>query len=68
MVWRIEKIKCFFTKQEPLITKETAKAALDHVKYDNSKLTKFLPEFKYHSIEDSISHCCEILQQKINIQ
>jgi nucleoside-diphosphate-sugar epimerase len=68
IVWRIEKIKCFFTKQEPLITKETAKAALDHVQYDNSKLLKLLPEFKYHKIEDTISHCCEILQQKVNIQ
>jgi nucleoside-diphosphate-sugar epimerase len=68
MVWKIEKIKCFFTKKEPLITKETAKAALDHVQYDNSKLLKFLPEFKYHSIEDTISYCCEILQQKVNNQ
>jgi dihydroflavonol-4-reductase len=67
MVWRIEKIKCFFTKQDPLITKETANAALDHVKYDNSKLLKFIPEFKYHKLEDTISHFCEILQQKVNI-
>jgi len=68
MVWRIEKIKCFFTKKEPLITKETANAALDHVRYDNSKLLKFLPEFTYHKIEDTIFHCCKILQQKINNQ
>ena len=68
IVWRIEKIKCFFTKQEPLITKETAKAALDHVQYDNSKLLKFLPDFKYQSLENTITYCCKILQQKVNNQ
>jgi len=68
IVWRIEKIKYFFTKLEPLITKETAKAALDHVQYDNSKLLKLLPEFKYQPLENTIAHCCKILQQKINIQ
>ena len=68
IVWRFEKIKCFFTKQEPLITKETAKAALDHVQYDNSKLLKFLPEFKYQPIENTIAYCCKILQQKVNNQ
>ena len=68
IVWRSEKIKCLFTKQEPLITKETAKAALDQVQYDNSKLLKFLPEFKYQPIENTIAYCCNILQQKVNNQ
>ncbi len=68
VVWRFEKIKCLFTKKDPLITKETAKAALDNVQYDNSKLLKFLPEFKYQSLENTISYCCNILQQKLNNQ
>jgi nucleoside-diphosphate-sugar epimerase len=68
IVWRLESIKCWFTKKDPLITKETAKAALDHVQYDNSKLLKFLPEFKYQPVENTIAYCCKILQQKVNNQ
>jgi dihydroflavonol-4-reductase len=68
IVWRLEYIKCLFTNKDPLITKETAKAALDHVQYDNSKLLKFLREFKYQPIENTIAHCCKILQQKVNNQ
>jgi dihydroflavonol-4-reductase len=66
MVWRFEAIKSYFTGKEPLITKETAATALAKVNFDNSKLKKFLPDFTYLKIEDSISDTCTVLQQKIN--
>jgi dihydroflavonol-4-reductase len=66
IVWRLEAIKSFFTKQDPLITKETAKTALAKVNYDNSKLLKYLPQFTYRKLEDTITDTCTALQQKFN--
>lgn len=67
IVWRLEAVKSFFTGKDPLITKETAATALAKVNFDNSKLAKFLPGFKYRKIEDSIADTCLALQQKLNI-
>ncbi|MEO5941902.1 MAG: NAD-dependent epimerase/dehydratase family protein [Ferruginibacter sp.] len=68
IVWRMEALKSFFTVAQPLITKETAATALAKVNFDNSKLLKFLPNFKYHSLEETINYTCKALQQKINKQ
>jgi dihydroflavonol-4-reductase len=66
IVWRLEAIKSFFTKQDPLITKETTKTAFAKVNFDNSKLLKYLPQFRYHKLEDTITGACAALQQKFN--
>ena len=66
IVWRLEALKHRFTGKEPLVTKETAASAMAKVSFDNSKLTKFLPDFSYHSIEETISYTCALLQQKLN--
>ncbi|HMO61988.1 MAG TPA: NAD-dependent epimerase/dehydratase family protein [Ferruginibacter sp.] len=61
LVWRLEKIKSLFNGKAPLVTKETAETALVQVKYDNSKLKKFLPGFEYRLIEDTVQYTCEQL-------
>lgn len=66
MVWRLEAIKRKFTGKEPLVTKETARTAMAKVNFDNSKLIKYLPGFKYRKIEDTINHTCALLSQKLN--
>ena len=66
IVWRLEAVKSSFTGKDPLLTKETATSALMKVYYDNSKLKQFLPQFNYRSIEDTITHTCAALQQKLN--
>jgi nucleoside-diphosphate-sugar epimerase len=66
IVWRLEAIKSYFTGKEPLVTKETARTALANADFDNSKLKKYLPGFTYQKIEDSITHTCAVLQQKLN--
>ena len=66
LVWRIEALKGFLTGKEPLVTKETAASALASVRFDNSKLTKYLPAFKYRSIEETIADTCASMQQKLN--
>ncbi len=66
IVWRLEALKSLFTKQDPLITKETAKTALAKVNFDNSKLKKHLPQFSYRSIEETIAETCTAFQHKLN--
>jgi dihydroflavonol-4-reductase len=66
IVWRLEAIKSLFTGKDPLLTKETAATAMTKATFDNSKLKKFLPEFEYRKIEDTIAETCAALQQKIN--
>lgn len=68
IVWRLEALKSKFTGQDPLITKETARTAMAKVNFDNSKLTKFLPQFSYRKIEDTVSYSCALFQQKLNKQ
>lgn len=66
IVWRLEACKSFFTGKAPLVTKETSVTALAKVNFDNSKLIKYLPQFTYRPIEESITDICLSLQQKLN--
>jgi len=66
IVWRLEAVKSYFTRKDPLITRETSVTALTKASFDNSKLKKFLPGFAYRKIEDTITDTCGALQQKLN--
>jgi nucleoside-diphosphate-sugar epimerase len=66
-VWRAAIIKSIFTGETPFITKETARAAQAKIIYDNSKLLKALPDFKYTPIEQTIERICNELKQKYNL-
>jgi dihydroflavonol-4-reductase len=61
IVWRLEKWKSFFTKKQPLVTKETAQTALTNVYYDNSKLLQQLQGFSYKPLVHSIKRICKQL-------
>jgi nucleoside-diphosphate-sugar epimerase len=64
LVWRIEALKSMLSKNDPLLTKETAATAMAKVQFDNSKLQQFLPAFTYRSLEDTIAETsAEILQK-----
>ncbi|MEO5889991.1 MAG: NAD-dependent epimerase/dehydratase family protein [Ferruginibacter sp.] len=66
IVWRLEAIKSLVTGKKPLVTKETAETALASVYYDNSKLLKFLPGFRYNTMEETIVYTCARMQHKLN--
>ncbi|MEO7766578.1 MAG: NAD-dependent epimerase/dehydratase family protein [Ferruginibacter sp.] len=65
VVWRLEFIKSWFTRKKPLVTKETAATALTKIYFENGKLLKFLPDFKYRPIEETVVNTCAALQQNI---
>jgi nucleoside-diphosphate-sugar epimerase len=58
IAWRIEKIKSAFSRHKPLITRESVAIASRRSSYDNHKLLKALPSFRFRSLEDSIFEAC----------
>lgn len=54
LIWRVEKIKTFFTGKDPLITSETARAAHACVSFSNSKFLSKFPSFTYTPLEKTI--------------
>ena len=64
IVWRLEAIKSWFTKQEPLLTKESANTAQAKVYFNNQKLLQYLPQFAYTPIDETIAYTCKKLLLK----
>lgn len=67
LVWRLEAIKGMITGKPPLLTKETAHTAQARVYFDNSKLPRYLPEFRYTLLQESIGSICKELQEKYSL-
>ncbi len=59
IVWRVEKIKSFFSGKKPLLTKESSRLAHSQTFFDNAKILKALPEFKFTALETSIQNACK---------
>lgn len=55
IVWRLEAIKCFFTKKNPQITKETVRTSIQKNDYLNDKIIKQL-NYKFNSVEEAIEN------------
>ena len=66
-VWRLEALKSIFTGVQPLVTKETARAALAKVSFDNSKFLQYFPGFRYTHIKESIERICFELKELYNL-
>lgn len=67
IIWRLEKARSSFTGKAPFITKETAAAALAKVYFNNNKLLKMLPSFKYTPIKISVERICRELKEANNL-
>lgn len=64
IIRRIEDVKSIFSNKEPLLTKETAEAALTSIFYKNDKLLKYFPTFSYTPVEQTIERICTELKKK----
>jgi dihydroflavonol-4-reductase len=62
VVWRLEAIKAKLSGKDPLLTRETANTAQTVVHFNNSKLKKFLPDFEYTPLDETIQRVCKELQ------
>jgi dihydroflavonol-4-reductase len=67
IVWRLEAVKAMFTGKDPLLTKETARTAAAKVRFDNTKLKKFFPDFQYTPVPDSLKRICNELKEMHNL-
>ncbi len=67
IVWRLEALKGRITGKQPFLTKETARTAQAKVSFNNDKLFKFIPEFKYQNLEKSVERICNELKEKYRL-
>ena len=63
ILWRLEALKAFLVGADPLITKETAKAAKTNFVYDNTKISKTI-SFEFRSLSQSCERICKQLIPK----
>lgn len=54
LVWRVEKVKGWFTGKKPLITRETAHTAQLKIHYSSQRVMDALPGFKFRPLQQTI--------------
>lgn len=64
LVWRFEAIRSHLTKDNPLITKETARTSKNRYLYSSEKLKKVL-NFRYRPIEETIETVCALMKPEL---
>lgn len=65
LAWRAEAIKSAFTKERPLLTRQSARVAHSRTRFDNSALLQALPQFGYTPLDDVIQDACEDYKKAI---
>ncbi len=63
LVAHLEAARSFLTKQEPIITKQTAQTAHTPFYYDNKKAVEKL-KITFQSLEETLDFCCNYYLQK----
>ncbi|MDO6434270.1 NAD-dependent epimerase/dehydratase family protein [Flavitalea sp. BT771] len=58
IAWRLEKIKSMFSGHRPLLTRESARVAQSRTMFDNSKILRQLPGFRFTPLEKTIQGAC----------
>lgn len=59
LAWRLEKFKTIFTREKPLLTKESIKVATSKTYFENDKILKALPGFPFTPLEQTIQNACK---------
>ena len=54
ILWRIDKIRSYITRQSPIVTKESVKSTSRNSNYDNSKSLNF-NDFEYRDINETLT-------------
>jgi dihydroflavonol-4-reductase len=65
LVARLEGVRTWFTKAEPLITRETVRLAGAEFLYNNQKVRKEL-DFEFQPIDKTLHWCCQYYIAKMN--
>jgi nucleoside-diphosphate-sugar epimerase len=67
VVWRFEALKSMLNHKDPLLTKETAGAALETIRYNGSKIKDYLPSFSYTPLAETIKRACQELSSRYHL-
>ena len=59
-------MKSLFSGSDPLLTKETAETAQQKVYFDNSKILKAFPDFRFKPLQDTIELACKDYMKKLD--
>lgn len=62
--WRVELILSWLKGRKPLITKETARTAVQHYEYSNERIRKAIG-YEFIPIEESIRHFCSVFAESV---
>ncbi len=62
---RVETMRTWFTRSEPLITRETAQLSETRFFYDNKKIKKIL-NFEFQTIDKTLEWCCNYYTKKFD--
>jgi len=64
-VARVERIRTWFTRSEPLITRETAQLVGAQFLYDNKKIKNNL-NFEFQTLDNTLEWCCDYYSKKFD--
>ncbi|HTR31208.1 MAG TPA: NAD-dependent epimerase/dehydratase family protein [Puia sp.] len=59
LAWRMEKVKSLFTGRSALLTRESARVAASKTFFNNGKILRLLPDFRFTPLEESIRTACQ---------
>jgi nucleoside-diphosphate-sugar epimerase len=59
LAWRMEKVKSLFTGRSTLLTRESARVAASKTFFNNGKILRLLPDFRFTPLEESIRAACQ---------
>ncbi len=64
IAWRLKMLKSLITGKKSLLTRQSAKIAQSNTRFDNSKLLKALPAFRFTPLEETIKKACKRYSNK----
>ena len=59
IAWRMEKLKKLFSREAPLLTRESAMVAQSKTFFDSGKILRELPGFSFTPLHQTITKACE---------
>jgi len=60
IAWRLAKLRSVLTGRDTMLSKETAKVATATTMFDNNKILKALPNFRFTPLEETIVNACRL--------
>jgi nucleoside-diphosphate-sugar epimerase len=67
IAWRMEKMRSLLTRKPSLLTRESARVASSSQSFDNGKILRQLPGFRFTPLEETIREACAAYLGQANL-